>query len=50
MTIKYFSEEELDKSRQAALKVFWEFVEGTKDPRTLQVFELLKPYVPQAAK
>lgn len=50
MTIRYFAEDELDKTRQAAIKAFWEFMEGNKDPRVIQVFELIKPYVPQAAK
>ncbi len=50
MTIRYFSQDELEKTRQAALKAFWEFIEGNKDPRVLQVFELIKPYVPRAAK
>ena len=50
MTIRYFAEDELEKTRQAAIKAFWEFMEGNKDPRVIQVFELIKPYVPQAAK
>ncbi len=46
MTIRYFSQEELEKTRQAALKTFWEFLDGNKDPRILQVFEVIKPYLP----
>ena len=50
MIVRSFSDEEMEKSRQAANQAFWEFMKDNKDPRTLQVFELLKPYLPEPPK
>jgi TRAP-type C4-dicarboxylate transport system substrate-binding protein len=50
MKVAYFPEEELEKTRQAAITAFWEFMKDKKDRRILQVFDMMKPYIPQPGK
>ncbi|MEO8128903.1 MAG: TRAP transporter substrate-binding protein DctP [Bryobacteraceae bacterium] len=51
MTISYFPEAELEKSRQAAATALLEFMKDKQDrPRLVQVFDMIKPQMPQPGK
>lgn len=50
MQIRFFSDEEMKKSQQAALTAYKEFVANSKDEDVKRVAALIAPYLPDASK
>lgn len=50
MEIRYFSDEDLSRSQQAALQAYKEFIASTDDPNVKRVADLMAPYLPDEIK